>query len=97
MMNVRCQLSRGLSGAEGDDAADGIVRRHADGDAVTGNDFDSKAAHPAAQLCKNFVARIALNSVQPAGMHRDDRSLHINQIVFAQQLILSRNIAISVP
>ena len=84
MMSVKCQLSRGLSGAEGDDAADGVVGRNADSDPVTGNDFDSEAAHPAAQLREYFVARIALDSVKPAGMDRDDRSLHINQIVFAQ-------------
>jgi hypothetical protein len=86
-----------LSGAEGDDAADRVVGRHADGHAIAGNDFDSEAAHPAAQLRKYLVARIALDPVKPAGMDRDDRPLHINEIVFAQQLILSRNIAISVP
>ena len=83
-MSVKYQLSRGLSGAEGDDAADGVVRRHADGDPVAGNDLDSKAAHPAAQLREHFVASIALHSVKPTGVDRDDRALHINQIVFAQ-------------
>ncbi len=88
-MSVKYRLSRGLSGAEGDDAADGVVRRHTDGDPVTRNDFDSKAAHPAAQLREHFVARIALHSVKPAGVDRHDGPLHINQIVLAQQLILS--------
>jgi hypothetical protein len=35
------------------------------------------------------VARIALDAIQPARVHRDDCSLHIYEIVFAQQLILS--------
>ncbi len=83
-MSVKDQLSRGLSGAEGDDAADGVVRRHTDGDPVTRNDLDSKAAHPAAQLREHFVARIALHAVKPTRVDRDDRALHINQIVFAQ-------------
>ena len=83
-MSAKCQLSRGLSGAEGDDAADRVVGRNADSDPVTRNDFDSEAPHAPAQLREYFVARIALDSVKPAGMDRDDRSLHINQIVFAQ-------------
>ena len=73
-----------LSGAEGDDAADRVIRGDADRHAIAGHDFDSKAAHPAAQLREHFVARIALHAIEPAGVDRDDRSLHIDQIVFAQ-------------
>jgi hypothetical protein len=32
---------------------------------------------------------VALHAIEPAGVDRNHRSLHINQIVFAQQLILS--------
>src|SRR5205085_8455152 len=39
-----------LARPEGDDAADGIVRRDADGHAISGNHLDSEAAHPAAEL-----------------------------------------------
>jgi hypothetical protein len=76
--------------AEGDDAADWIVRRDADRHAVARDDLDSETPHAAAQLGEYFVPRVALHAVQPAGMDRDDGSLHIYQIVFAQQLILSR-------
>jgi hypothetical protein len=78
-----------LPGAEGDDAANRIVRRDADGDSISGNYLDAEAAHPAAQLREHFVARIALHSIQPTRMDRHHRPLHIYQIVFAQQLILS--------
>jgi hypothetical protein len=30
------------------------------------------------------MPRVALNTVEPSRVHRDDRTLHINQIVFAQ-------------
>ena len=40
---------------------------------------------------------VALHTVETAGVDGDDRPLHINQIVFAQQLILSRRLAMSVP
>jgi len=33
---------------------------------------------------------IALHAIQASRMYRDDRTLHIYEIVFAQQLILSR-------
>jgi len=40
---------------------------------------------------------VALHTVETAGVDGDDRPLHINQIVFAQKLILSRRLAMSVP
>jgi hypothetical protein len=73
-----------LSSTEGDDAADRIVRGDADGHAITGDDLDSKAAHPAAQLREDFVTGVALNAIETTRMYRDDCALHINQIVFAQ-------------
>ena len=81
------QLSA-LSGAERDDAADRIVRRYANCDAVAGNDFDSKAAHSAAQLRQHFMARITLHAVQTARVNRNHGSLHVYQIVFAQSGVL---------
>jgi hypothetical protein len=87
----------GLPRAEGDDAADGIVGRHADGHAISGYDLDSKAAHPAAQLCEDFMSRIALHAVKPARVHRDYRALHVNQIVFAQKARPFSFLAMSVP
>ena len=83
------QSHRWLSCAEGDDAPDRIVRGDAHGDAITGDDLDSEAAHPSAQLGEDLMTGITLDSIQPPGMHRYHRSLHIYQIVFAQQLILS--------
>jgi hypothetical protein len=77
-----------LSGPESDDAADRIVRRHADGHAITWNDFDPEAAHTAAQLCEDFVPRVTLHAVKAAGMNGHDRALHVNQIVFTQYLVL---------
>lgn len=55
-----------LSGAERDDAADGIVGRDADGDAITRHDLDPEPAHPAAQLRENLMPRVALDAVQAA-------------------------------
>jgi hypothetical protein len=34
------------------------------------------------------MARVALDAVQTAGVYGDHRSLHVDQIVFAQYLIL---------
>jgi hypothetical protein len=36
------------------------------------------------------MTSIALDAIQTPRMYRDDRTLHIYEIVFAQQLILSR-------
>jgi hypothetical protein len=83
--------SHRLSGAERDDAPDRIVGGDANRDAVTWNDLDTEAAHPPAQLREHFVTGITLDAIQPAGMHRHYGSLHVYQIVFAQQLILSPN------
>jgi hypothetical protein len=87
----------GLSGAEGDDAADRVVGGNANGDAIAGDDLDAEAPHPPAQLREHFMARITLHSIQPARMDRHDGSLHVYQIVFAQQLILSRFLAMIMP
>ena len=77
-----------LSSPEGNDAAYRIVRRHTDGDAITRNNFDSEAAHAAAQLGEYFVARVTLHAIKAAGMHGDNRALHVDQIAFTQYLIL---------
>jgi hypothetical protein len=71
------QLVR-LSRAEGNDAADRIVRRDANRHAVTGNDLDAETPHPAAQLGEHFMTGITLHSIQPAGMHRHYGSLHVD-------------------
>jgi hypothetical protein len=95
---LECEVNiLGLPCAEGDDAAHRIVGRDTDGDSIPGNYLDTKAAHPAAQLRQHFVPGITLHSIQPAGVDRDDGALHIYQIVFAQQIILSPIAAISVP
>jgi len=91
------KVTRWLSCAEGDDAPDGIVGRDANRHAVTGDDLDSEAAHPSAQLGEYFMTRIALDSIQPPRMHCYHGSLHVYEIVFAQQLILSLEQATSVP
>ena len=73
-----------LAGPEGNDAADRIVRRYANGHAISGNNLDSEAAHPAAQLGKHFVAGVALHAIQSAAVDRNNGPLHVNQIVLAQ-------------
>jgi hypothetical protein len=78
----------GLSRPEGDDAADRVVRGYANCDAITRDNFDPEAAHAAAQLRENFVSRIALHAIEPTGMDRYHGALHVDQIVFAQYLIL---------
>lgn len=39
-----------LSGSKRDDAADRVVWGYTNGDPISGNDLDSEASHPAAQL-----------------------------------------------
>lgn len=73
-----------LAGSKCNDAADRVVRRDADGHAISWNYLDTKAAHAAAQLREDFVTGVALNAVETAAVHRDHCSLHIDQIVFAQ-------------
>ena len=73
-----------LAGPEGNDAADRIVRRYANGHAISGNNLDSEAAHPAAQLGKHFMSGVALHAVKPAAVDRYDCALHVNEIVLAQ-------------
>ena len=75
--------------AEGDDAADRIVRRDADGHAIAWNDLDAEAAHAAAELCQHLVSGVALHAVETAAVHRNDRALHVDQIVLAQTATLS--------
>jgi len=67
-----------LASAEGNDAPDRIVGRNANGYAIARHHLDSEAAHAAAQLCKHFVALIALHAVKTAAMNRHDRALHVN-------------------
>jgi len=73
-----------LTGTERDDAANRVVRGNPNRDAVAGNHFDAKAAHTAAQLGEHFMPGVALNSIKPSAVHRHYRSLHVDQIVFAQ-------------
>ena len=75
-----------LASTEGDDAADRIIRRDPDGHAIARNHLDAKAAHPAAQLGEHFVALVTLHAIQPAAVNRNDRALHVNQIILAQLL-----------
>ena len=75
-----------LARPEGDDAADRIVRRDADGDAIPWNHFDAEATHPAAELGQHFMAGVALDPVQPAAVDGDHGALHVNEIVLAQML-----------
>ena len=86
---LKKNLITGLPGAEGDDAAHRVIRRDTHSDTIAGDDLDSKPPHAPAQLSEDFVARVALHAIQPARVNRDHCALHVNQIVFAQQLILS--------
>jgi len=52
-----------LACTERDDAAHRIVGRHANGHSITGNYFNAKAAHPAAQLGKHLVPGVTLHAV----------------------------------
>jgi hypothetical protein len=73
-----------LTGTEGDDAANGIVRRDANGDTISRHDFDSESAHAAAQLGENLVTRVALHTIQAAAVNSHDRALHIDEVVLTQ-------------
>jgi len=74
----------GLPRPESNDAANGIVGRDADGNAVAWYHFDAEAPHPPAQLRENLVTCVALDTIQPSGMDGDHSALHVNEIVFAQ-------------
>ena len=73
-----------LACTERDDAPDGIVRRDANGDAISRNDLDAEAAHAPTQLSEHLVTGVALHAVETAAVHRDHGALHVNQIVLAQ-------------
>ena len=73
-----------LTRAEGDDAADRVVRRDADGHPVAWHDLDAKSPHPTAELRQYLVARIRLDPVQAAAVHGHYRALNVDQIVLAQ-------------
>jgi hypothetical protein len=77
-MNVR------LPRAEGDDAANGVIRGDTDGHPIARHDLDAESPHPSAQLCENLMPCVALDPIQPPRMDGDDRALHIYKIVFAQ-------------
>ena len=60
------RVSRGrarVAAAAGDDGAYQLCWRDADGHAISRNYLDAEAAHPAAQLGKDFVAGVALHAV----------------------------------
>ena len=78
------KLCCGLASAERDDAPHRVVRRDANRYPIARNDFDTKAAHAAAELREHFVARVALDAVEPAAMDGYNGSLHVNKIVLAQ-------------
>lgn len=73
-----------LARAEGNDAPNGIVRRDADGHAISRNHLDTEAAHPAAQLSEHFVSGITLHAVETAAVNRHDGALHVDEIVLTQ-------------
>ena len=67
-----------LASAEGNDAPDRIVRRDANGHAISRHHLDSKTAHAAAQLGKHLVSLVTLHAVKTAAVNRHDRALHVN-------------------
>jgi hypothetical protein len=75
-----------LTCAEGDDAADRVIRRDTDGNPVARNDFDSEPPHAATELGKHLVTGIALHAVEPSAVHRDDGTLNVNEIVLTQSI-----------
>jgi hypothetical protein len=75
-----------LACAEGDDAPDRIVRRDANGHAISWDYLYAEAAHSAAELGQHFVACVALHAVQTAAVDRHHGALHINEIILAQLL-----------
>lgn len=72
------QCHQWLSRAEGNDAAHRIIGRDANRYAVTGDDLDAEAPHPAAQLSEHLVAGVTLHAIKTTGVHRYDGSLHID-------------------
>jgi hypothetical protein len=75
-----------LARSEGDDAPHGIVRRDPDSHTISGDNFDTETAHPAAELGEHFMTRIALDTVKTAAVHCHDGALHVDEIVLAQTL-----------
>src|SRR5207245_4292131 len=85
---IRVQTVFWLACAEGNDAPDRIVRRDADGHAISRNDLDAEAAHSAAELGQHFVAGVALHTIESAAVNRHHRALHVDKIVLAQLLAI---------
>ena len=85
VMNAReSSMKVRLPRAKGDDASHGVIRRDTDGHPIARNHLDAEAPHPSAQLCENFVPCVALDAIQTPGVDGDDRTLHVDEIVFAQ-------------
>jgi hypothetical protein len=78
---VGCLWSRKtdeLASAEGDDAANGVIGRDADGHPVARDNLDAEPTHSPAQLGQNLMARIDLHPIQAAAVHGHDGPLDIN-------------------
>jgi hypothetical protein len=73
-----------LTCAEGNDAANRVVRRDAHGNPIARHDFDTEPPHAATELGKYLVAGVALHAVEPTAVYRDDGTLNVNQIVLTQ-------------
>jgi len=75
-----------LARAEGDDAADRVVGRDAHRNPIARHDFYAEPPHAATELGKYLVAGIALHTVEPTAVHRDDGTLNVDQIVLTQSM-----------
>ena len=81
---IRAQTVIWLACTERDDAPDGIVRRDADGNAISRNDLYAEATHAPTQLSEHLVAGVALYAVKTAAVNCHYGALHVDQIVLAQ-------------
>jgi hypothetical protein len=84
------QLPRGrhLSASESDEPPKWIVGRYTHGHPISRNHLDVETAHAAAELREHLVASIALHAVQPTAVNGHYRAWHVDEIIFAQFLVI---------
>ncbi len=81
-----------------DESVGQIIRRHGDGDAVTGNDFDVEPTKPPAYASEKCVALVALHAEVPTGQCLDHLALDLDEIVSCHSIPFCRlNGAIRIP
>jgi hypothetical protein len=76
--------------AKGDPATAQVVRRYRDGDAITGNDANAKAAHLAGRGGQKAVPVVQVDAKHRARQDFGDDSFHLDSFLFHPRLACLR-------